>query len=151
MTSQPPFVLQGYTPAVVTPPPAVPTLNVDEVMDEYRRLRAQKENMQERHKEELLPIREAMDDIEVQLLRFMTLTGLSNVGSGDAIAYKQTRTRSRIADPHQFRQWCEANGRVDMYENRISQEALDNYLALGNDLPPGVEVNSEVVVNVRKK
>jgi hypothetical protein len=120
-------------------------------MEKYRELRTQKEALQERHKVELLPVREAMDEIEIHLLRVMEDTGLSSLSSGDATAYKQTRRSARIADPHAFRAWVEAQNRPDFYENRVSKDVLDNWLEQGNDLPPGVEINSEVIVNIRKK
>lgn len=147
MTAQPPFVLQGYTP----PAPAAPALNINDIMAQYRDLRARRDELKQLHAAQLAPITEEMDRIEAELLKAMVLTGLSQFSSGDTTAFKQTRVRARISDPHEFRKWCEANNRYDFYENRISKDVLDNWIEQGNDLPAGVEVTSDVVVNIRKK
>lgn len=148
MTAQPPFVIQNYQPPA---PPAAPEVNIDELMEKYRELRATKDAAKARHSEELAPINTAMDDIEIQLLRVMTLTGLNSFSSGDSTAYKQSRNSWKITDPHEFRQWVEANNCPEMYENRVSKDAMDNYIANGGVMPPGLTLNSEVVVNIRKK
>lgn len=147
MTAQPPFVLQGYTP----PAPAQPVLNINDIMSQYRELRARRDDMKQLHAAQLAPLTEEMDRIEIALQQAMDMMGLSQFSSGDTTAFKQTRVRAKISDPHLFRQWCEANNRFDFYENRVSKDVLDNWLEQGNDLPAGVEVNSEVVVNIRKK
>lgn len=149
MTAQPPFVLQGYAPPPA--PAAPPAPSPSELMQQYRVLKAEKEGLQAIHAEQLRPINEQMDKIEIELLRVMSDTGLSNFSDGDFTAYRQPRTKYRIVDPHAFRQWVEAQNRPDFYENRVSKDVLENHLDTGGALPPGIEVNSEVVVNIRKK
>lgn len=147
MTAQPPFVLQGYTP----PEPATPQVSPSELMQQYRVLKAEKEGLQAIHAEQLRPINEQMDKIEIDLLVVMGNTGLTNFSDGEFTAYRQPRTKYQIIDPHAFRQWVEAQNRPDFYENRVSKDVLENHLDTGGALPPGIKVNSEVVVNIRKK
>lgn len=64
--------------------------------------------------------------------------------------FKSVRTSISIADPDEFRQWVESQGKPDFYENRVSKEAVENYINAGNPLPPGLKVSSDTTVNVRK-
>lgn len=146
----PPFTFAPEVVATLAPPtPKGPTTK--ELMDRYRELRTRKDELKSRHQNELAPLTEEMDMIEITLLRVMIESELNSVSSGDSTAYKQSRTSYRVEDPHAFRAWVEAQSRPDFYENRVSKDVLENHLANGGALPPGIAVNSEVVVNIRKK
>lgn len=118
--------------------------------EKYRQLRDLKDALAKLHTEQLRPIRDAMEAIEAHFLQVMLREGMSSIKTDGGTAYQQTRTSYKIDDPSEFRAWVEQNNRPDFYENRPSKDTLEAWVAAGNPLPPGVVVNSEVRVNIRK-
>lgn len=149
----PPGVIPAPAPSAPQPGPAPPNPNqlpVDIAVDKYRQLRDREAEIKARHAQELAPFRAAMDAIEVSLMESLQNSGAKSVATAHGTAYLSTKKSFKIEDPAAFRQWCEANGKLDMYENRVSKEALETYLADGGAMPPGVKESGFTTVNVRK-
>jgi hypothetical protein len=128
----------------------VPVVRADQAADAYRKLRDKKSDIKKRHEEELRPINEAMDQLEVVLLDVLNSTGGNSIRTGAGTVFKSTRTTYSVSDPTAFREWVEQQGCPDMFENRVSKEALEAHIANGGTLPPGIKVSSDVTVTVRK-
>lgn len=145
----PAFQMPAAKPAE-TPGPKPPAPRLDIAAEKYRQLRDKKKELQDRHKAELHPYNEALDQLEAAMLDALNQSGLQSARTEAGTVFKSSRTSYSIADPSVFREWVEANARPDFYENRPSKEALETYIAAGNPLPPGIKVSSEVTINVRK-
>lgn len=138
-------------PPAPSPGPAPPTtFRMDAAVDKYRQLRDRKKEIQERHASELKPYNEALEQIEVVLLHQLNTLGVDSMKTENGTAYKSTRTSISIDDPAVFRKWVEENNRPDFFENRVSKEAIQNWVNEGHSLPPGLKVSADTVVNVRK-
>jgi hypothetical protein len=120
------------------------------LVEKYHQLRAKKKAIAERHAKELEPVQQAMGALENVMLDALNKAGSNSMRTDAGTAYKSVRTSISIADPEEFRLWVESQNRPDFYENRVSKEAVENYINAGNPLPPGLKVSSDTVVNVRK-
>jgi hypothetical protein len=144
------------TPA---PPPApapqatdIPLVQVplDELALKYRLLRDRKEALEDRHKEELAPYKKAMDGIEAFLLDHLNRAGMQSANTIGGTIYKQTRRSVKVVDAGALKAWAEAEGRPDIFQNRVNNEVLDSIIEQGGTTPPGIEISSTVRVNIRK-
>ena len=135
-------------PAAAGPRPA--SIDMELYVRKHRELRAKQDEIEERHKAELKPYKEALSQIEIALLGQLQAANMNSVKTPAGTCYLSTRRSVTIADPAVFRAWVEANERPDFYENRVAKEALDTYLAEGGALPPGLKVSADTKVNVRK-
>lgn len=119
-------------------------------VDKYQQLRAKKKQITERQAEELKPINEAMDLLEAHMLSQLNEQNANSMRTENGMAYRSVRQSFTIDDPAAFRAWTEANERPDFYENRVSKDAVANYIEAGHDLPPGLKMSTFTQINVRK-
>ena len=118
--------------------------------EKYRALRDKKAEIEARHKEELKPIREVMDQLEGLMQKQLNDAGSSSIKTDGGTVISSTRRSITIEDPDKFRSWCLANSMHQLLENRVSKEAVEEYVGKGNPLPPGLKVSSVSSIQVRK-
>jgi hypothetical protein len=116
----------------------------------YRELRDKKDEIKKRHVEELRPYNDAMEAIEALLLDHLNRTGAESSRTKDGTFFKVKRVTYKVDDGAALREWLEAHQQMEMLENRVSKTVLEAWLDAGNPLPPGISVNTEVEVQVRK-
>lgn len=109
----------------------------------YLRLRKQKADMEERHKQELAPIQEKMRLIEAALQKTMLDQGTKQMKSGAGTAYLQTVANVKVVDWDTALTWIKENDRWDALERRINKT-----IAVEEDVP-GVQVVRSVKTTIR--
>ena len=145
---QPTFAIPGRAPAA--PGPTPPAVNHEANVAEYRHLREQKARLEESIKPQLQEIKQRMEQIESVMLDTMNQSGANSINTNSGTVYKSTKTSYSLEDPAAFRRWAEANGRMDLYENRVSKDAMEELVTRTGQLPPGVKHSSFTTVNFRK-
>ena len=126
------------------------TITPMELAQKYRALRDRVKEIKDRHKAELKPFTDAMEQLEAVGLHMLTEAKMNSVATDAGTIYTSTTKSYSCADPSAFRDWCEANGQSDLLEARIAKSAMESYLAEGHDLPPGVKASAFTRLNVRK-
>lgn len=116
----------------------------------YIQLRDKKKAMQDRHKEELRPITEAMDQLEIVALQHLQGNQMNSMATDAGTVFIVTRRNYKIEDREAFRSWCEVNGRTDFLEARPAKAAIDEYVEAGNALPPGLGTTADIAAQFRK-
>ena len=121
-----------------------------ELITAYLEIRDKKRLMEHEFKERLAPFNETLDKIEMALAKVMEDTGLDNLPGGGGTAYRSTRTNVKVDDWDAFMFWVVENGHWHMVERRAAKTAVEEVLAETKELPPGVSMTKEYVVQVRK-
>ena len=134
---------------VNAPAPPQP-LAMDQLIDMYTKLRAKRDTIKARHKQELEKVNEVMERIETIIQSSLVAGGVNSVRTDAGTAFQTTRNSITVADPAAFRQWAIATGNQGLYENRVSKEAVEEYMKQGHPLPPGLKMSSDTTVNIRK-
>lgn len=140
-------------PVATTPGPQPgpdPSIPHDVLANAYIRLRDKKAEITARHKKELEPINEAMEQVNNAMLNALNTGNAQSIKTAEGTFYRSTKNSYSIDDPAALREWVEANGRPDLYENRISKDAIEAFADQTGTLPPGVKMSTFVTVNVRK-
>lgn len=135
--------------ATVVTEPATP-MTPDRAIDLFVRLRAKKEALVERHKEELRPFNEALAQLETTLLSILDSAGLQNMKSPAGTAYKRTETSVTVQSWSETLEWIIANEAWEFLEARVNKTATQERLKEVGEPPPGVVVRQEARVGVRK-
>jgi hypothetical protein len=92
------------------------------------------------------------DKIEVEFLRRFQDRGIDNVSARDVgTAYKSTRSSATVADWDVFLSHVIENEAFEMLERRANKTAVEQFRAVNDDLPPGVNWSETQVVNFRRK
>lgn len=95
--------------------------------------------------------KDKQEKIEAEFLRRFNDRGIDNVSArGIGTAYKSTRTSATVADWDALLGYIRGAGAWEMLERRVNKTAVEQYRAANEDIPPGVNVRSEIVVNFRR-
>ena len=117
----------------------------------YIQLRDKKAQMKAEFDASLAPLNEKMDKLESKLLQVFSQTGMDSVKTEFGTAYASTRTSVSIADRDAFVNYIKESGDFNMLELRPSRSAVPEFAAANEgDLPPGVNMRVERVVNIRR-
>ena len=126
-------------------------MKLSDAVSLYIQLRDQKSQMKADFEASVAPLQEKMDKLEAKLLEVFNKTGMDSVKTEFGTAYATVRTSASIADRDAFMDFVKANEEWALLEVRVSKTAVDQYRSANDDeLPPGVNVREERVVNIRR-
>ena len=127
-----------------------PGMTLDYMIQKYVALRDKKEAIEEKHKAELVPFREAMNMLEAYMLEALDNQGLQSMRSPHGTAFKKLRTSAKVTSWSEVLDFIRANNAWDLLEQRVSKLAAQNIIEETKKPIPGVETTSEVCVNVQR-
>ena len=123
---------------------------IDEIVERYIKMRDKKAEYKAEYTAKVADIDAAMARIENHLLARMQEQGLKSMPTVAGTAYIQHRTSASVAEWNSFLQFVRENDMWNLLEHRASLAALTEYKAANDDLPPGVNWNESLVVNVKR-
>lgn len=123
---------------------------IQEVVSAYIKLRDQKTAVKTRHSEELAPINSKMYRLESWLLNQLNSSGSESVRTDAGTVYKSVRTSAKVEDWDVVLDYILANNLTHMLEKRVSKAAVEEFVEAQGEAPPGVSINREVCVNIRR-
>jgi len=123
---------------------------MNELVDTYIKLRDAKSQLAKQHKEKVAKIDGMIDKIEAALLEQMNTLGVESVRTEQGTAYKSTLTSATVADWDACLDFIKQNEAWEMLEKRVKKDYVTHYVEEKGDLPPGVNIRTEVTVNVRR-
>ena len=126
-------------------------MKMSDAVSLYIQLRDKKAQMKAEFDAQIAPLQEKMDKLEAKLLEVFNNTGMDSVKTEFGTAYATVRTTASVADRESFMDYVKANEEWALLEVRVSKTAVEQYRSANdNELPPGVNVREERVVNVRR-
>lgn len=126
-------------------------MKLSEAVSLYIQLRDKKAQMKAEFDAVVAPVQEKMDKLEAKLLDVFNQTGMDSVKTEFGTAYATVRTSASVADRDTFMDYVKANEEWALLEVRVSKTAVDQFRSANdNELPPGVNVREERVVNIRR-
>ena len=130
---------------------APPVPELDKLIDRYVKLRDHKKALEAKHKAELAPFVQLMDEVEGVLLTYMQQAGVDSVATPGGTAYQSRRISATIKDGTAFRAYVVTNQAFDLVDWRANANAVFDYVNEHNGAPPpGVHPSSRVTVNFRR-
>ena len=88
-----------------------------------------------------------MDKIEGIMLRRLSESGHESVRTAFGTAYKVTKTRASVADWDSLIKFIIANDAWELLTRAVSKTAVEQHRQVSGEIPPGVNISAEVVVN----
>jgi len=122
---------------------------IDDFVSKYLQLRQLKKEKDEAHKKDTAPIVEMMEKLEEYFRKKMDEAGLESLPTKHGTPYKTKRTSVTVADWQVAFEFIQENELWGMLEKRVSKAAVQEYIDEREDLPPGLNLREEIVVNVR--
>jgi hypothetical protein len=126
-------------------------MKLSEAVEIYIKLRDKKVEMKAEFDASIAPLNEKMDRLEAKLLDVFNKTGMDSVKTEYGTAYSTVRTTASVADREVFMDFVKANEEWSLIEVRAAKTAIEQFRDNNdNELPPGINIRSERVVNIRR-
>ena len=125
-------------------------LRDDELVKLYIALRDRRTKRKAAYEAEDKPDSKKMETIEGLLLQRLTASGAESVRTACGTAYKTTKSYASVADWDAFLTFVKQHGAWEMLTRGANKTAVEQYRAASDDVPPGVNLHTEVVVNFRR-
>lgn len=124
---------------------------LDQLIAEYRVLRDQKSDLNEKLVKDLEPIVKEMARLDDLIQRTLSFTGQTSAKTAAGTAYLTTKNSYTVSDPEAFRAWAKANpDAIALFSNSLAKESVEEFIKQANMLPPGVKVSSVQSLRVNK-
>ena len=121
-----------------------------DLIGKYILLRDKANEIKAKHKEELVPYNTAMQKIEDRFQKVMQDQNLENLKTENGVAYRADRVSVTVADWDTFYAYVVENDAAYLLEKRASKAAAEEILEETGELPPGLNMNRSVKINVRR-
>lgn len=126
------------------------TVNVDDVVSAYMKLRDKKESMEAAVKEQTKAIKEKMNQLEAWLKEKADADGVTSFKTKHGTAFLTTTDYATVADWDAVLNFIRENEAFDMLEKRVSKIAVRGYIDSNKAVPAGVNYGTKLEINIRK-
>ena len=126
------------------------TVNVDDVVATYMKLRSQKESMEAEVKDKVSTIKAKMEKLEAWIKEQADVQGVTSFKTKHGTAFLTTTDYANVADWDAVLDFIRTQEAFDMLEKRISKIAVRGYIEANKAVPPGVNYGTKLEINIRK-
>lgn len=126
------------------------TVNVDDVVATYMKLRSQKEAIEAEVKDRVSTIKAKMEKLEAWIKEQADAQGVTSFKTKHGTAFLTTTDYANVADWDAVLDFIRTQEAFDMLEKRISKIAVRGYIEANKAVPPGVNYGTKLEVNIRK-
>ena len=126
------------------------SLNVDQVVAAYMKLRQQKEALEASIKEEVGAIKDKMAKMEAWIKEQADAQGVTSFKTKHGTAFLSTTDYANVADWDAVLNFIQEASAFDMLEKRVSKIAVRGYIEEHKAVPPGINYGTKLEVQIRK-
>jgi len=132
--------------------PTIEGVSVEALTRAYLNLRAKRSELKATFDEADKTLEDDQNKLKRALLDHCKEHGVDSVRTPAGLFYRQTKTRYWTTDWESMNKFILDNEVPEFYEKRLNQTSVRQFLEENPDLlPPGLNVDSEYVITVRKK
>lgn len=126
------------------------TVNVDDVIATYMKLRDQKAAIEGEVKDKVSTIKAKMEKLEAWIKEKADAEGVTSFKTKHGTAFLTTTDYANVADWDAVLTFIQEHSAYDMLEKRVSKTAVRGYIEQEKAVPPGINYGTKLEVNVRK-
>lgn len=124
---------------------------LDKLTSVYLKIRAKKSELAAKFKDEDKKLTDAMDLIKSQLLAYCKDQNVESVRTEAGLVYRTVKKRYWTSDWESMHKFILENESPEFLEKRLNQTAVKEFLEDNPEaVPPGLNIDSEYVISVRK-
>jgi hypothetical protein len=134
-----------------TASPAGGTVPPEKLVKVYLKMRTARDTLVKDHEAELSKVEDAMQQVKSALLAYCKDNNIESVRTGAGMFYRTIKQRYWTNDWESMGKFVVENNVPELLEKRLHQGNTKTFLEQNPDLlPPGLNVDSEFTVTVRK-
>jgi len=126
------------------------TVNIDDVVATYMKLRSQKDAIEAEVKDNVAVIKSKMEKLEAWIKDQADQQGVTSFKTKHGTAFLTTTDYAQVGDWDAVLNFIRDNEAFDMLEKRVSKIAVRGYIEHTKSVPPGVNYGTKLEVNIRK-
>ena len=121
-------------------------------VQKYIDIRNELDAKRKAYQEEEKNLKAMLEDIQFEILNIADELGVDSLKTEFGTAYRSVKSSYRILDWDAYLEWAEQNGALHTLQKRVTKSAVDEIVNedLEGDLPPGLDLYTEVTINIRK-
>lgn len=128
------------------------TIPVEKLTKAYLKIRAKRAELSAAFKAEDDGLAKQQDKVKQALLEYCKAQNVESVRTSEGLFYRSVKTRYWTSDWESMHRFILANEVPEFFEKRLNQSVVKQFLDENPDLvPPGLNVDSEYTIAVRKK
>lgn len=124
--------------------------NADKLVGAYIQLRDKTASMEAEFKEQMKPYKQALAQLEEQMLAMLEESGVESIKTAFGTAYKSEKASVTVADRQAFMDYVKANGAFDLLDVRPNKSGVEVFMQEHQDVPPGVNYRRVISCNFRR-
>jgi hypothetical protein len=118
----------------------------------YLKIRDKRAELKAQFEQEDSKLEAQLNAVKTALLEYCKTQGVDSVRTQAGLFYRGIKTRYWTNDWDSMNRFILEHGIPEFYEKRLNQTSVKQFLEENPDvLPPGLNVDSEYVITVRKK
>lgn len=127
-------------------------ISIEKIVGAYIKIRDTKDALYQKYKADTAELEEQMTILKHKLVEVSKETGVTSFSTPYGTAYRTTKTRYWTNDWDSFYKFMRDNEAMELLEKRIQQTNMKEFLEQNPDVhPPGLNVDSEYEITVRRK
>lgn len=127
------------------------SFSVERLTRTYKKIRDRRAELSAKFKEEDRILSEQLDVLKSSLLDYCKEQGVDSVRTSEGLVYRTVKTRYWTSDWEAMHAFVLQHETPQFFEKRLNQSAVKEFLADNPEtVPPGLNVDSEYVITVRK-
>ena len=128
------------------------TIPVEKLTKAYLRIKGERSQLKAEFDAADGKLRKQQDTIKAALLDHLKEHNVESVRTSEGLFYRTTRTRYWTSDWSSMHKFIMEMGVPEFFEKRLNQSVVKQFVEENPDIvPPGLNVDSEYMVSVRKK
>lgn len=126
-------------------------ISVDSMVKIYTRIRDKRAEIKAAFDEQDKDLQAQLDKVKQGLLEYCKEHGVESVRTQHGLFYRTVKTRYWTGDWESMHKFIMEHGLPEFFEKRLNQSAVKEFLEQNPELlPPGLNVDAEYTVSVRK-
>lgn len=126
------------------------TVNVDDVVAAYMKLRKAKDDLEKSIEEQVKAIEAKMTKMESWIKEQADAQGVTSFKTKHGTAFLSTTDYATVADWDSVLAFIQQNGSFEMLNKAVNKVAVREYIQANKVVPPGVNYGTKIGVNIRK-
>ena len=127
-------------------------LNAEKLTTVYLKIKDKRSELSAEFKEKDAELSEQLDKVKRALLDYCEDQGVDSVRTSAGLFYRSARTRYWTSDWSSMHEFILENEVPELLDKRVNQSNMKQYLEENPDqVPKGLNVDSEYIVSVRRK
>lgn len=124
---------------------------IDVLVKAYINLRTAKDDLRRSYESQDKEIQDQMNMIQSEILSFCKNSGLDSLKTKYGTAMRSVKERYWCTDWDSFRNFVKENDAIDLFEKRIHQTNMKQFMETNPELlPPGMNIEREYSITIRK-